>query len=58
MNRQQWKAQHYGSHVNYLWLTWAADQMEIERQKRKATMRQAGLFLLCLVVVLIVWGIA
>ena len=59
MNRHQWKAQHYGSHVNSQWLTWAADQMEIERQKRKATMRQAGLFFLCLILVaVIVWGIA
>lgn len=59
MNRQQWKAQHSGSQVNHLWLTWAADQMELERQKRKANLRQMGLFLFCLALVAVIaWGVA
>ena len=59
MNRHQWKAQHYGSHVNSQWLTWAADQTRKQEQERRAAMRQMGLFVFCLVVVgLIVWGVA
>ena len=59
MNRHQWKAQHYGSHVNYLHLTWSEDQRRKHEQERRAAMRQMGLFVFCLVLVaVIVWGIA
>ena len=58
MNRQQWKAQQYGSHVNDWWLTWSAD----DRIRRKLERRQfvkdcilTGLILAATAV--IYWGI-
>lgn len=59
MNRHQWKAQHYGSHVNHLWLTWGEDQRRKREQERREFNRDVVFFLACMAAIcLIAWGVA